>query len=106
MPTTEGEKRKAEAIENPRHLWLNHEDKQWATDPWVFPEAHAKIKELGLRRSMLTGVIFAGGHHENDPQEIWVTEKRPANHLETEYTCVFVAPPWPPPDKEDPSETA
>lgn len=81
-----GEKRPARDIDA-RLLWTKRDDVQWATDPSVF---EVSIGPQGLRRSKLAGVIFVGGHHENDPREIWATELRPANHLDTEYTCVFV----------------
>ena len=81
---TIGEKRKAEDIDL-RLLWTKREDIAWALE--VCSPLH---RERGFVPSKTTGVIFVGGFHENDPKEVWATTNRPANHIETEYTCIHV----------------
>ena len=83
--TTLGEKRKAKDIAA-RLLWTKRADIKWAL------EQHAAHHgEFGIVKSKTTGIIFAGGHHEDDPTEVWATMARPANHLETEYICIRIS---------------
>jgi hypothetical protein len=89
-----GETRKAKDIEA-RLLWTKRDDIKWALE--VCTPGH---RDKGYTPSNTIGVIFVGGHHENDPEQVWATKNRPANHLETVYQCIYIAPPWPPADTD------
>ena len=86
MFATLGDKRKAKDI-NARLLWTKRSDISWALEVCCVDYDY---RSLGFTKSKTTGVIFVGGFHENDPAEVWATMDRPANHLETVYTCIFV----------------
>ena len=61
--TTLGEKRKAKDIPA-RLLWTKREDIKWALEQHA-----ARHGKFGIVKSKTTGIIFAGGHHEDDQRK-------------------------------------